>query len=290
MKTKKKILLLGVGAMGIVALGVGTTSTFAWYQANSLAGRVKTIVQDVDLSVSDPGYTATAVDLPLNIFVETGSKILELAHYYGAGDLDGKARADGGTWVDTGGDDDATFDQDAGFYRAWYRTAQTSSIIFDDGPVDGDHELAHIYTISAQVAFPAAGAAGVLANKAAAVSAGGNTYFTDTEDEDETKWLDSNLNVWDQATAITKLNGQTPKFDLATRGANNRAKFYGAGTSSAPAAAAGSTSATNVNCITLANIGTKMAIGYFGYYVDGDDSGVKDVADVNGNFTVTVHA
>ena len=42
MKSKKKLLLLGVGAMSALALGVGATSTFAWYQSAtatvSLAG------------------------------------------------------------------------------------------------------------------------------------------------------------------------------------------------------------------------------------------------------------
>lgn len=41
MKSKKKLLLLGVGAMGALAMGVGATSTFAWYQAQSNVGITK---------------------------------------------------------------------------------------------------------------------------------------------------------------------------------------------------------------------------------------------------------
>ena len=37
MKSKKKFLLLGVGAMSVLAIGVGATSTFAWYRAESSA-------------------------------------------------------------------------------------------------------------------------------------------------------------------------------------------------------------------------------------------------------------
>ena len=39
MKSKKKLLLMGVGVMGALAMGVGATSTFAWYQAGNAANK-----------------------------------------------------------------------------------------------------------------------------------------------------------------------------------------------------------------------------------------------------------
>lgn len=44
MKSKKKFLLLGVGVMGALALGVGATSTFAWY----VSANVSTISHNGD--------------------------------------------------------------------------------------------------------------------------------------------------------------------------------------------------------------------------------------------------
>ena len=131
MKNKKKVLI-AVAAMAAFAVGTAGVGTAAWWQASSKTGAIKSVIANEDLSVEDPHYTAATVDLPLNIRVERegAEKTLELAHYYAAGDLNTKARAEGGTWVTSDGDSSSTFTQAAGFYKAYYKTTSKTSIVY----------------------------------------------------------------------------------------------------------------------------------------------------------------
>ena len=57
MRKNKKLLLASVAAMGALALGVGATSTFAWYTVNAsvsrnVSGNLGEIVTSCDLNLS----------------------------------------------------------------------------------------------------------------------------------------------------------------------------------------------------------------------------------------------
>lgn len=80
MKSKKKFLLLGVGAMGALALAVGATSTFAWLQATTTVGLTST---DNGANITATATEVTLSDVGMTIRIDKVGTAVELSHFDG---------------------------------------------------------------------------------------------------------------------------------------------------------------------------------------------------------------
>lgn len=313
---KKKLLLTGVAAMALLAVGVGATSTFAWFQANALVGAIKNGATDsiTAQSVSDPHYTADTVDIPLRVvLVDAGTTTgdLELAHYYELGGLDGKNNAAGGTF----GSDSA-----AGFYKGYYKTTVATSLVFSSTP-ELNHRFYIDYKVGVYVSFPTYDST-IESNTddkiktTSAPNIGSDGYWYDSE-HTKVLWRDKNGNDWEEDEVKDGVVGKTVTYSLA-HDTSPRVMFFNATLTPATdldltkavtgndaantlsAAAAGKaivgvdhdTDNTTPNRLTATKAAPEF-IGRFGMYVEGSNEGDNDIsdydsADVPANFTITI--
>lgn len=99
MKKNKKLLLASIAAMGVLAMGVGATSTFAWYASSNsatatvaagTAHTINTVASDVTAAQYTITVTPSSVgDLQLTNPVETSTGIYKLQY---GGVTGGKAK------------------------------------------------------------------------------------------------------------------------------------------------------------------------------------------------------
>ncbi len=202
------------------------------------------------ISAKDPNYTTAAVSLPLNIEV-----IREDAGKYVAADETPMKGLELGQYTTPTG-------MTAGFYHAYW---QNGAVHYSANQLDSTHLSAFA---SYKVVIKAADS-----------------------------YTDDNGTAWTKAQIAEALEGEIVKVDLAAGTetvTNSRAMFYGGSTSTKvtaiPTAAGSSTTTISDVALTEELLNGDGVVVYFGLYINGDDSGTADTADVSGDFTVTVLA
>ena len=86
MRKNKKLLLASVAAMGALALGVGATSTFAWYQTTNTAVGVAGSAQDIEdgtVTVNGPAAAGTSINYTITVTLtdDNSGKVLILSEW-----------------------------------------------------------------------------------------------------------------------------------------------------------------------------------------------------------------
>ena len=231
--------------------------SFAWYSATT-AATMKTNTANGTVSVTDPSYEASAIDLPLKVVVTRtdGSDDLELAHWYAEA---ADATSSHGAIT-------------AGLNAAYWNDNQTY-LTYKTSP-EADHVLYATYEVKVQI-------------DEGVVGTGGSW--------NDHKYTDKNGGVWTKAELAAELQGDNISVTLARADGSSYAMFFSLGNSNVAAAAAGSATPSAYNGTLPATIpsdGTaSAAFAKFGLYVDGEGrTNNIDSSAVSGNFTVTVAA
>lgn len=210
------------------------------------------------ISVSDPSYEASAIDLPLKVVVNRtdGSDDLELAHWYASAESANASHS-----AITAGLN-AAYWNDNNTFLTYKTTAKTG------------YTLYATYEVTVKI-------------DESVVGTGGSW--------NDHKYTDGNGGVWTKAELAAELQGDNISVTLARADGSSYAMFFSLGNSTVSAAAAGSATPSAYNGALPATIpadGTESAaFAKFGLYVDGEGRTSNiDSAAVSGNFTVTVAA
>lgn len=188
-----------------------------------------------------------------------------------------------------------------GLYRAYYKSANKSSLVYEKVILSGEganlkenHDPFAVYTVKVWVEFPAAD---TVSETEQPYGTAGYINVSGT-----VKWVDTNGGIWTAAEVITKLGTDgSVKYSLGrktTSSIASRAVFFSADNDgtlpTGPAEGAESVSASASTTHALTGIGAanaKLTIGTFGLFVDGEaevGGATDDLNTIHGDFTLTV--
>ena len=208
------------------------------------------------MSVANPSYEASAIDLPLKVVVNRtdGSSDLELAHWY----ADAAVATASHSAISAGLN--AAYWNDNATFLTYKTTAETG------------YTLYATYEVTVKIDESVTGTGGSW---------------------NDHKYTDGNGGVWTKAELAAELQGDNISVTLARADGSSYAMFFSLGNSNVSAAAAGTASPSAYNGTLPATIpddGTESAaFAKFGLYVDGEGrTDNVDTSAVSGDFTVTV--
>lgn len=146
MRKNKKLLLASVAAMGALALGVGATSTFAWFGAQAAATQTSPAYAGTSITVDKPtlsmNETTVTITFTLEEVTSTDNNHLQLAVY-------GKLISGTFYSFDCTGDDKTAYDAATTVDPQWHNAYKNAAgaLVWDDVSALASSSRANAYGV-----------------------------------------------------------------------------------------------------------------------------------------------